>query len=144
MELNRKTEIRILHIEDPNNFWFCTKKSERKLIAYIKEYLTFGDGPVFVPNEIVAVKTNGSFKIAKVLKVNEKSNSLMCLLNGIKHNGVKKHCREFPCDVAIPLGNGLPVDQLIDVIIRGSIIGVAPAEMVCLVLNYIIGKIISV
>lgn len=127
MELHKKTAIQIISVENPNRFWFRTKENEQKLNADIEAYMMSRDSKNdsnFVPklSEMIIVKSNDSFEIAQIKKINEESGTIFCLFTNGTFHKVKRHR-------ITPLTNQL-ADEVINTISLGSIVGVAPIRMV--------------
>lgn len=128
MELHKKTEIKIISIENPSRFWFRTKENDRKLNAAIEEYMVsrLKANDQYVPqlnDMVVIVESKTSYIIGKISNfVASTSDEIWCtFLNG-------NVCRVKRHDIT-PLPNEL-VNNVIDTTLLGSIAGLVPVKMV--------------
>lgn len=129
MELHKKTAIQIISVDSPTRFWFRTKESERKINADIEAYmmlrLNSQIDSEFVPqlNEMVIVKFNEKFEIAKIREVDTASDTFFCSLpNGNTIRKIKRYDIS-PCTSQLS-------DDVNSTILLGSIIGLVPVKMV--------------
>lgn len=126
MELHKKIPIKVLDVESPNNFWFRTLNDaiqhENDLDSYIKAKNTNNN---YVPkvDDVIAVKLNDKFVIARVICVPEKN--VVDIF--ISHNERKQ---QVPLSDVAYLNDRKLLDRAKETLLLGSISGVCPAKNV--------------
>lgn len=126
MELHTKIPIKILHVENPNRFWFRTTSDACRLNLALESYLKVQDvNNSYVPklNDVISVNLSEKREFARVKDV------LGEIFIDISILGSGKMYR-IPWRAALQLTDQL-IDMAINTLLLGSMSGICPVKKVC-------------
>lgn len=125
MELNKKVEVEILHVENPNKFWFRTKSDARDLDKAVSLYVSANSAKnSYTPkvDDVIVAKINCRWEIAHV---KSKDNFIVISIVG------KQKIWKITQKDAFLLNDRSLIDMAVKTIQLGSISGIDPGEKVC-------------
>lgn len=127
MELNKKVEVEILQVENPNKFWFRTKSDARNLDEAVNLYVSANSADnSYKPklDDTILVNINCQWVIAQVESI-ANNNCIDISIFG------ERKIRTMSAKDALLLKDQSLIDMACKTIKSGSVSGINPGKKVC-------------